>query len=187
MSNEHGFMLHDYMDNLWVLQTINGIKPITTNGLEYFSQITLRFLRECGSDREDYPALFEQYDFFIEKVKSRIERYSDLSEELDAFTKMFREKTGVVITSCHKIKGEEYDTVMSYGILQGMIPHWSTIYGRTPNVSELDEARRMLYVIASRAKKSLYLFAEQGRTTRGGYPYALTEILQEYDYDYDTL
>ena len=77
------------------------------------------------------------------------------------------------------------DLVIVFGVLQGMIPHWDAIY--SPIISENNEAKKMLYVIASRAKESLYLLAEQGRTTNNGNRiYTLTDILKTYAYEYDT-
>jgi len=131
----------------------------------YFSTIVETVLSACNVDKSSYPSVYEAYDDFIEKVNDRVEKYN-LSFELSLFYKTFKEKNGVVITSCHKIKGEEYHTVIAFGILQGKIPNWDVIINN-PSLSD-DEARKMIYVIASRAKKELYLIAEQGRTTRSG-------------------
>ncbi|MDL2206524.1 ATP-dependent helicase [Eubacteriales bacterium OttesenSCG-928-N13] len=180
-NDEYNISLPDYVDNFWLLHQINSVKPDTTDGIEYYKRIVSHLLASCGIENNGHPQLFETYNYFVEKMQSRIDRY-DLATDIDVFRKAFRERKGVVITSCHKIKGEEYNTVIAFGLLQGMIPHWDVIINH-PLVATA-EAKKMLYVIASRAKESLYLFAEQGRTRRSGY-YTLTEILNTYPFDYD--
>ena len=46
------------------------------------------------------------YDDFIEKMDNRLgnERYQ-LTDDLNTFKKMFKEKEGVVINTCHGVKG----------------------------------------------------------------------------------
>ena len=181
LTEEYGLLLQEDMDCFWLLQKINSVHPDTSNGIKYYSQVAEAVLSSCNINRSDFPSLFEIYHAFLEKTNDRIKSF-DLADDLDAFKKVFKEKTGVVIPSCHKVKGEEYNTVITFGVLYGMIPHWDTIY--SPTLSEEDEAKKMLYVIASRAKESLYLFAERGRTTKKSV-YSLTRILTNYQYDYD--
>ena len=183
LSEEYNILLNEHIDCFWILQTINGIHSNSDNGIEYYQYIIETFFSSCGINRNDNPSLYSQYDNFIKKIEERVKRHS-LSDDLFTFYKMFKEKVGVVITTCHKIKGEEYNTVIAFGILYGMVPHWESIYN--PAISENIEAKKMLYVIASRAKESLYLFAEQGRTTQNGSIYTLTDILKTYTYKYDS-
>jgi DNA helicase-2/ATP-dependent DNA helicase PcrA len=35
---------------------------------------------------------------------------------------MFKHEEGVVVNTCHGIKGEEFDTVIAFGLLHGKIP-----------------------------------------------------------------
>jgi superfamily I DNA/RNA helicase len=103
--------------------------------------------------------LVDMYNDFIEKMDFRLnqEEYC-LVDELDTFKKMFKEKEGVVINTCHGVKGEEYKTVIAFGLVYGKVPNVNT-----EAVKQNDEANKLLYVIASRAKENLYLFSEQGR------------------------
>lgn len=183
LTQDYGVNLKDDVDCFWILQKINSIRPSTNNGVEYFSIVVESILSACNIDKASYPSVYESYNDFIEKVNDRVARHN-LSLELSLFYKIFKEKNGVVITSCHKIKGEEYHTVIAFGILQGKIPHWDVIINN-PSLSD-DEARKMIYVIASRAKKELYLIAEQGRTTQSGSPLRPTNVLQSYSYGYDS-
>ena len=69
------------------------------------------------------------------------------------------------------VKGAEFDTVIAFGLLEDYVPHFSD-----PN--KVENAKRILYVIASRARKNLYLISEQDR---GKIP---TIILNNYKYKY---
>ena len=75
-------------------------------------------------------------------------------------------------------------TVIAFGILNGYIPHWDTIINKTLQYREA-ETKKLLYVVCSRAKKSLYLFSEQGRTTQNGNLLSATDEIVEILYNYD--
>lgn len=179
--NEYNVAIDQHIDNYWILQKINSLKPNSDDGIKYFTDVVSHVLRLLNADRSTYPTLYDTLDNFMEKITDRIQRF-DLASNIDAFKRMFKEKHGTVITSCHKIKGEEYNTVIAFGILQGMVPHWDAIF--TGSDRGANEANKLLYVIASRARENLYLFAEKGRTTKRVI-YQLTDVLQAYDYNYD--
>lgn len=184
-----GALFHDYgvnfaedIDHLWILQRINTVRPSTNDGVEYFCEVVDQLFLSCGIKKLNYPSLYQNYGEFIDATRERTRRYS-LCTSVSSFSRTFKSRDGVVITTCHKIKGEEYDTVIAFGVLHGMIPHWETVFN--PSVSDAGEARKMLYVIASRAKTQLYLIAEQGRSTKGGSPYTITQVLGSYQFPYD--
>src|SRR5712692_3901120 len=99
------------------------------------------------------------------------ERLDDLGDEapadLASFRRLFRHPAGVVIGTCHSVKGEEYDTVIAFGLLRGYIPNWRDIIHENPGVAN-DRASKLLYVIASRAKRRLHLIAAAGRLRTSG-------------------
>lgn len=181
LENEYNVAIAQHIDNYWILQQINSIKPNSDDGIKYFTDVVSHVLRLLNADKSTYPTIYGTLDNFMEKVADRIQRF-DLASDIDAFKRIFKEKHGTVITSCHKIKGEEYNTVIAFGVLQGMVPHWDAIF--TESDRGANEANKLLYVIASRARENLYLFAEKGRTTKNG-NYRLTDVLQAYDYNYD--
>lgn len=117
-------------------------------------------LQKLQCELSIYPILRKIYDDFFEKMNSRLNnnRYR-LIDNMQTFRKMFMEKEGVVINTCHGVKGEEYRTVIAFGLVYGKIP---SIYTEPEKMNE--EAMKLLYVIASRAKSRLYLFSERGRT-----------------------
>lgn len=71
---------------------------------------------------------------------------------------MFKSRDGITLTTAHKVKGNEYDTVIAINLLNGKIPHWNEIF----NVSDkgISSARKLLYVICSRAK-IIYFFSQR--------------------------
>ena len=90
---------------------------------------------------------------------------------IDAFRKEKKKKKGITISTNHGVKGAEFDTVIAFGLLDGYVPHFS-------ESNKEESAKRILYVIASRARKNLYLISEQGRNKTP------TPILSKYGYKY---
>ena len=95
-----------------------------------------------------------------------------------------REKDGVVISTLHGTKGEEYHTVIAFGLLKGYLPHWDIVLNYAGIAHT--ETLKLLYVICSRAKENLYLFSECGHYTQKGAPYAPTQELSSALCNYDT-
>jgi superfamily I DNA/RNA helicase len=91
--------------------------------------------------------------------------------------------TGVVINTCVGIKGEEFETVIAYGLLNGYIPHWNEIFSGNAN----EASKKLLYVICSRAKTNLHLISETGRTTKRGDALTITSELEAVNFKYDNV
>ena len=138
-----------------------------------------------GIDLSIEANLKKAYEDFMARVKDRVKN-NHLSTDIDVFKQCFKEKEGVVINTFHGVKGEEYTTVIAFGILNGYIPHWDTIINKSKNYRE-SETKKLLYVVCSRAKKNLYLFSEQGHTTKKGEPLLSTDEILSIDYDYNSL
>ncbi|MFX5743255.1 3'-5' exonuclease, partial [Acinetobacter baumannii] len=69
------------------------------------------------------------HDAFFECSQKRIDRLvkegSAASAELAMFRKVFAGRTGITVSTIHGVKGAEYDAVIAYGLLEGMVPHFS--------------------------------------------------------------
>lgn len=176
--------LSDEIDNYKILKIINSISETDENGVVYLQKAINNFLIEIGIDLNIESRLQKAYEDFILKVKDRVKN-NHLSSDIDTFKQCFKEKEGVVINTFHGVKGEEYTTVIAFGILNGYIPHWDTIINK-PHYRE-SETKKLLYVVCSRAKQNLYLFSEQGRTTQKGAPLTSTDEIVAIDYKYDDL
>jgi superfamily I DNA/RNA helicase len=57
------------------------------------------------------------------------------------------------VSTIHGVKGGEYDTVISFGLLQDMVPNF--------NDPSDDSAKKLLYVIGSRARKTCILYLKE--------------------------
>lgn len=184
LTEEYKMYLSDEIDNYKILKIINSISETDENGVVYLQKAINNFLIEIGIDLNIESRLQKAYEDFILKVKDRVKN-NHLSTDIDTFKQCFKEKEGVVINTFHGVKGEEYTTVIAFGILNGYIPHWDTIINK-PHYRE-SETKKLLYVVCSRAKQNLYLFSEQGRTTQKGAPLTSTDEIVAIDYKYDDL
>jgi DNA helicase II / ATP-dependent DNA helicase PcrA len=168
-----------------LLKVINSFHSKTVVGTEYLKECFEFLLDELDIDLAHDLLLKEQFDLFFDKATSNMEnnngQYEDTVVALKSF---FKESTGIVVNSCHGVKGEEYKTVIAFGLLNGFVPHWNDIINQPAHVGQNAESK-MLYVIASRAKEKLFLFAEYGRRTQGGNPYETSSMLSAYNYPYD--
>ena len=71
---------------------------------------------------------------------------------------------GVKLTTIYKSKGEEYDTVILFGALDGYMPHRDV-----PVSQREDNVKKLLYVASSRARKNLWIIAENREKAGGKY------------------
>lgn len=146
------------MDLLNVLNTFRN-SFTGTEGRKYVCEGIMNLLGIMDINLDNSPELKKQFDDFKEKMDFRVENPKfQLTDDLHTFKRMFKEKTGVVINTCHGVKGEEYECVIAFGLVYGKVPNIHV------DVSKRDsEANKLLYVIASRAKSRLFLFSESGR------------------------
>ncbi|MFA1570858.1 UvrD-helicase domain-containing protein [Vibrio tasmaniensis 1F-187] len=143
-----------------LLRIINSIHVNEQDGLQYLSSAFDVFSSTVGFSIDEEPSLKEQCEAFLTSSNRRIDRIRsegiDYAGSIEDFKRAFIPKTGVKISSIHGVKGEEYETVISFGLLEGMVPHFS-------DTDKVNTAKKLLYVIASRAKRHLHLIAENGR------------------------
>lgn len=63
----------------------------------------------------------------------------------------------VKLLTLHRAKGREFDAVAVIDLHEGRVPNY-----RAKTKDEIDEARRLLYVAITRARKLLMYFTDQG-------------------------
>jgi len=71
----------------------------------------------------------------------------------------------IALMTLHSAKGLEFENVFIIGLEQGLLPHEKSIRG--PDLDELEEERRLLFVGLTRAGQGLYLSYVKYRTYRG--------------------
>ena len=168
-----------------LLMIINSFKTNTSIGTVYLRECFSHLLSELEINLKIDNNLSESYDLFFEKAENNIAKHAgEYEDDIYAFRSFFKESSGVVINSCHGVKGEEYETVVAFGMLKGFVPNWSDIIDKPDHIANNSESK-MMYVIASRAKKNLYLISENGRQTKTRRPYETSTLLQSYNYVYD--
>lgn len=152
---------HDLdLDDMGLLDIILESKVAKEKGSEFVKCGIDNILNALSVTLPENHELSKMYDDFFEKMNYRLgNRDYRLTDDLNTFKRMFKEKDGVVINTCHGVKGEEYQTVIAFGLVYSKIP--SILI---ENNKRDEEASKLLYVIASRAKSRLYLFSEKGRT-----------------------
>ncbi|GAA0892661.1 ATP-dependent helicase [Fulvivirga kasyanovii] len=166
------------------LRLCNSIELQEEKGLEYLRQFFDILLCELAINIEAHLQLKEHYNSFFASSEARIARLTKDGHEfignIENFRKVFKQREGITISTIHGIKGAEYDTVISFALLEDYVPHFSDRNGRS-------NAKKMLYVIASRARKNLHLISERGRLYPYGSPpneYLPTLELVRYEYNY---
>lgn len=161
-----------------LLKLINSISSEETDGLKYLEECFLELFEKLEISISSNEMLEVHWTAFFDGAKTRLENPDfDLAKDIESFRKMFKHEEGVVVNTCHGIKGEEFDTVIAFGLLHGKLPNWNETGHRA--------TEKLLYVICSRAKRELHLISETGRVTNSNRPYNPTSQLSTLEYDYD--
>jgi DNA helicase-2/ATP-dependent DNA helicase PcrA len=140
------------------------------------------FLRggRTPSARHAYKSLAEQHEAFFASSQVRINRLEKDGaphvRDIAIFRRVFSHRSGITVSTIHGVKGGEFDTVIAYGLLENLVPHFA-------DPDKERSAKKLLYVIASRARKNLHLIAESDRPRRFG-SYVTTRVLDEVEFDY---
>lgn len=165
-----------------LLRECNGISVCEVDGMVYLDHAFTQVMERLGINLASHVSLVEHREAFFASSTARIGRLqregASYVNNVEFFRKVFRERTGITVSTIHGVKGAEFDVVIAFGLLQGMIPHFSDANGE-------DSARKLLYVLGSRARKHLHLISETGRS-RGRYDeWEPTEALAACVFTYD--
>ena len=133
----------------------------------------------------EHASLQELWDLFFKGIQSRLDdKEFNVPSDTASFKSFYREMTGIVINTCVGVKGEEFETVIAYGLLNGYIPHWNEIFHGNPE----EASKKLMYVICSRAKNNLHLLCERGRMTKNNKSeYQINGHLAEINFVYDVI
>jgi superfamily I DNA/RNA helicase len=167
-----------------LLKTINSVLIGDDDGLAYLRSFFDVLFSELEIDFTLYPMLHEHHESFFDSTQNRIDRLSNDNElfatDIESFRRAFKPRTGIKVSTIHGVKGGEYDVVISFGLLQDLVPNF--------NDPSVESAKKLLYVIGSRARKNLHLISETGRMTGSGQyrrEHQPTEVLQQLNFGYD--
>lgn len=167
-----------------LLRASNAISSAETDGLKFLLECFDALFAALGIDRTSSPMLVEHYDAFVEGSQRRLDRLvadgATAIAEVAMFRKVFHEKTGITVSTIHGVKGAEFETVIAFGLLEGMVPHFN-------EEDKIAAANKLLYVICSRAKKNLHLISEVGRRRGQNDVYQPTDFLLACSFGYDQI
>ncbi|MFZ2281085.1 MAG: ATP-dependent helicase [Prosthecobacter sp.] len=171
----------DGLTSKMLLRHCNSIKIEEEDGLAYLEAFFHQLCLQLGCNIEMNAMLKEHHAAFFESARSRIERLTSdgagFIGELSNFRKVFGNRGGITVSTIHGIKGDEYDAVISYALLEGMVPHFT---------DGQDSAKKLLYVVCSRARKNLHLISER-RLDNRGVERQTTISLANHRFDYDVI
>lgn len=164
------------------LRECNSIVLAEPDGLLYLRAFFDALCTRLGITVDAHLTLKDHHDSFFSSAQERvallIKQGSDSLGTVVNFRKVFQARQGVTLSTIHGVKGGEFDAVIAFALLDGMVPHF-----RAPKQEE--SAKKLLYVVCSRARKNLHLISETGRQ-RGYSTYTPTIVLHQCDFTYDT-
>ncbi|AXA67755.1 UvrD-helicase domain-containing protein [Pseudomonas oryzihabitans] len=172
------------LDRKTLLRVCNTITIKESDGLTFLREFFDHLCSAFGIDRHICAVLQEHHDAFFECSQRRIDKLikegSEAIAELTMFKKVFADRTGITVSTIHGVKGAEYDAVIAYGLLDGMVPHFS-------DQNQAETAKKLMYVVSSRARKNLHLISERGRSRGRRGDYQPTDVLTKCAFRYDEL
>ncbi len=167
------------------LRVLNAISSQENDGTAYLRDVFTQLLNRAGINIDASSSLQDALTVFFEKAEDRLSSADGgMPRDVNSFRRLFSHPSGVVVSTCHGVKGEEYESVIAFGLLRGYVPHWSAIINQPEQLGRERESK-LLYVICSRAKRRLHLIAESGRVTQSGRPYETARLLRNINFDFD--
>ncbi len=167
-----------------LLRGCNSLTILEMDGLAYLKAAFDGVFNFIGIDFHLVPFLEEHYQSFFDSSQARILRMkSDGSEfiaDIASFRRVFEERKGITVSTIHGIKGDEYECVIAYALLEGFVPHFN-------DPDSQNSAKKLLYVISSRSKKNLHLISERERMNYRNEEYSVTQVLADYSFNYSSV
>ena len=164
------------------LRESNAIDIQEHAGLEYLRRYFDEIFQRLDIQYFEIAQLRDHHAAFFESSARRIDRLQNEGvagiAELEFFKRVFQNRGGITVSTIHGVKGAEFDVVLAFALLEGMVPHFNDQNGP-------QSAKKLLYVIGSRARKNLHLFSETGRPRGRNDVYYPTQCLAACVFNYD--
>lgn len=181
--DDAGITISKYTDKTF-LRDCKSIQINESDGLKYLIKFFNKLFSHFGIDFQAIPFLKENYDNFFKSSEQRIDSLvgagAAFISDISTFRKVFANRRGITISTIHGIKGDEFDTVIAYALLEGLVPNFQ-------NTNTQESAKKLLYVISSRARKNLHLISERERLNWSRNEYKTTSQLTACKFHYDTM
>ncbi|WP_336972189.1 ATP-dependent helicase [Sphingobium aromaticiconvertens] len=170
------------LDRKRLLRTCNAITIGETDGLAFLRAFFDQLCAALSIDHIASASLKEHHEAFFECSQKRVDllvKEGSLAiAEVAMFRKVFAGRTGITVSTIHGVKGAEYDAVIAYGLLEGMVPHYN-------DPAQIETAKKLVYVVSSRARKNLHLISERGRSRGWSGDYQPTDVLVGCAFQYN--
>lgn len=168
----------DISENLSSLDILNIINraPYDKQATSFYKQATKLFIDSIPLlNSSCQQALISDFDSYCQELQNRMNNYKFIDRS-EFFSQFFKPTEGILVDTIHGIKGKEFKTVIAFSLHEGKVPHKS----QKDSATAREDAKKLLYVLCSRARNHLFLFSEQ--TFKTAEP---TKELNELDFDYD--
>lgn len=178
----HGANVSDCTPKLF-LKYCNAISSKEQDGLTYLELVFAAIFKKLKLNIDDFSGLAQDYNSFFESAHQRIDRLTREGNEFvrstENFKKVFKQRDGIMVSTMHGVKGLEFDTVIAFGLLNDWVPHFA-------DMDKTNNSKKLLYVIASRARLNLHFISER-RERRNWMPPEMisTPQLSAYTFNYD--
>ena len=182
----------DFLEKIDLFKNKNKFRELTKSMFPdfYFKEVKVEDLSNLQFSELPLPLIIKPATGFMSMGVHKVANSEEWSRTINLIVEEIDQKKDIypaevvdtslfIIEQC--VKGEEFETVISYGLLHGYVPHWNEIFSGNAT----DASKKLLYVICSRAKTNLHLISETGRQTRRGDPLAITPELQSNIFEYD--
>jgi DNA helicase-2/ATP-dependent DNA helicase PcrA len=118
-------------------------------------------LEKGSDDLKDLKVAAKSFDT-IESFLAHAEHMSAMNKEIKNLSKHFTD--AITLSTIHRAKGLEYQTVYIIGAIDGSLPHDFALEAyRNGDFSALEEERRLFYVAMTRAKEKLFISVPSNR------------------------
>lgn len=124
-------------------------------------------LEKGSDDLKDLKVAARSFDT-IEALLVHAEHMSAMNKEIKNLGKHFTD--AISLSTIHRAKGLEYQTVYMLGAVDGSLPHdYALETYRNGDFSALEEERRLFYVAMTRAQQQLFISVPQHRRSKKAY------------------
>jgi len=167
-----------------LLAECNAVVIDETDGLLYLRTFFDTLFIRLQVPYLGFASLVEHHKAFFASSEARLQRLQTdgvaAASDVSFFKKAFQARSGILVSTIHGVKGAEFDVVIAHTLLEGMVPHFNDAGGD-------DSAKKLLYVIGSRARRHLHMFSETGRAKgQRGDTWGATRLLTACVFPYDS-
>jgi DNA helicase II / ATP-dependent DNA helicase PcrA len=125
-------------------------------------------LEKGSDDLKDLKVAAKNFDT-IQSLLAHADHMAAMNREIKNLSKHFKE--AITLSTIHRSKGLEYESVYILGAVDGSLPHdYALDSYRNGDLTALEEERRLFYVAMTRAKQQLFISIQQTRRGKKSNP-----------------